>query len=651
MAYTTSSLVSYTKLSPNHSGQRTHSIDRITPHCVVGQLSAESICGCFTSPSRQASCNYGIGTDGRISLCVEEKNRSWCSSSNANDQRAITIECASDMSEPYAMNDKVYASLISLCTDICKRNGKKKLLWLGDKDKTLNYAPKSDEMVITVHRWFANKSCPGNWLYAQLESLDAQKEHYKNYITSRDDWTFAGLYFDEGITGTKADKRPMLLRLIEDCKAKKIDFVITKSISRLSRNTTDCLEIVRTLLSLNIPIYFEKENINTGSMESELFLSILSSMAEGESASISENNKWSIKKRFLDGSYKLGYVPYGYFWKDGEILVDPAQAEIVKRIFRELLSGKGTEAIAKELNQEQVPTKKGGCWTSTSIRDIIRNEKYTGDCIFQKTYTDSNFNRHKNDGHLDQYYVPDHHEAIISHEDFEAAAALIEQRASEKGIKKGNAKYQQRYAFSSRIICGECGNTFRRRIHSSTYGKYAAWVCNTHLEDTSRCSMLYIRDDDLKLAFTTMINKLVYCHKLVLKPYLEALQENTGDASLLNIQQLEILLEQNTEQRETLHKLMGQGYIDQILYTQENNALLSQAGEYRNQIELLNRSQSLGATKVYETERLLHFCERGEMQLEYSEELFELFVDHIEVYSRQKIGFALHCGLILKEMI
>ena len=171
MAYTNSSLVSYTKLSPNHSGQRTHSIDRITPHCVVGQLSAESICGCFTSPSRQASCNYGIGTDGRISLCVEEKNRSWCSSSNANDQRAITIECASDMSEPYAMNDKVYASLISLCTDICKRNGKKKLLWFGDKDRTLNYAPKSDEMVITVHRWFANKSCPGNWLYARLGDL------------------------------------------------------------------------------------------------------------------------------------------------------------------------------------------------------------------------------------------------------------------------------------------------------------------------------------------------------------------------------------------------------------------------------------------------------------------------------------------------
>lgn len=169
-----SGLVVYTKLSPNHSGQRTHSIDRITPHCVVGQLSCESICGCFTSPQREASCNYGIGTDGRISLCVEEKNRSWCSSSNANDQRAVTIECSSDKTAPYAMTDAVYAALIDLCTDICKRNGKSKLLWFGDKNKTLAYEPKADEMIITVHRWFANKSCPGDWLYNRLGDLAAK---------------------------------------------------------------------------------------------------------------------------------------------------------------------------------------------------------------------------------------------------------------------------------------------------------------------------------------------------------------------------------------------------------------------------------------------------------------------------------------------
>ena len=159
MAYTNSPLVVYTKLSPNHSGQRTHSIDRITPHCVGGQCSVETLGNIMYPTSRQASCNYGIGPDGRVGMYVEEKNRSWCSSSNANDQRAVTIECASDTYHPYAMNSAVYARLIDLCVDICKRNGKKKLLWFADKDKSLNYVPAADEMVLTVHRWFANKSC------------------------------------------------------------------------------------------------------------------------------------------------------------------------------------------------------------------------------------------------------------------------------------------------------------------------------------------------------------------------------------------------------------------------------------------------------------------------------------------------------------
>ena len=174
MTYTNSSLVSYTKLSPNHSGLRTHSIDRITPHCVVGQCSVETLGNIFLPTSRQASCNYGIGADGRVGMYVEEKNRSWCSSSSANDQRAVTIECASDTTEPYAFKDVVYQKLITLCVDVCKRNGKSKLLWLGDKDKTLNYAPKSDEMVLTVHRWFANKSCPGSWMYARMGDLAAK---------------------------------------------------------------------------------------------------------------------------------------------------------------------------------------------------------------------------------------------------------------------------------------------------------------------------------------------------------------------------------------------------------------------------------------------------------------------------------------------
>lgn len=168
-----SKLISYTKLSPNHSGKRTMAIDRITPHCVVGQASVEGL-GVVFSQAGGVGPNYGIGSDGRIGLYVNEGNRSWCSSSNANDQRAVTIECTSDATAPYAFNDKVYASLVKLCVDICKRNGKTKLLWLGDKDKSLNYAPKSGEMVLTVHRWFANKSCPGDWMYSRMGKLASE---------------------------------------------------------------------------------------------------------------------------------------------------------------------------------------------------------------------------------------------------------------------------------------------------------------------------------------------------------------------------------------------------------------------------------------------------------------------------------------------
>lgn len=232
MGYSNSPLVCYTGLSPNHSGQRTHSIDRITPHCVVGQLSCETICACFPQ-GRNASCNYGIGSDGRISLCVEEKNRSWCSSSNANDQRAVTIECASDKTEPYAMTDAVYQSLIKLCVDICKRNGKTKLLWFGDKDKSLNYEPASDEMVITVHRWFANKSCPGDWLYSRLGDLATKVTAQLGGSTGTSD---SGVLYrvQVGAYSIKANADAMLAKI----KAAGFDaFISTKGGQAVSAST------------------------------------------------------------------------------------------------------------------------------------------------------------------------------------------------------------------------------------------------------------------------------------------------------------------------------------------------------------------------------------------------------------------------------
>lgn len=166
-----SSLIDLIKYSPNHSGQRTEPITRITPHCTVGQLGANSIANLFANKSRKASCNYAIGKDGKVALVVDESNRSWCSSSADNDQKAVTIECASDITSPYAFNDKTYNKMLDLMVDICKRNNKTKLIWISDKDEALTYQPKDNEMIITVHRWFANKSCPGDWLYSILDEV------------------------------------------------------------------------------------------------------------------------------------------------------------------------------------------------------------------------------------------------------------------------------------------------------------------------------------------------------------------------------------------------------------------------------------------------------------------------------------------------
>ena len=168
MGYTNSPLVSYTKLSPNNSGARTEKICFFTPHCYVGQASVEDAGAWFAQTAAQASCNYMIGKDGRVALIVPESQRSWCSSSRWNDQRAVTVECASNKTHPYAFNTSVYMKLIELATDVCRRNGKKKLLWFADKAKTMAYTPAADEMVITVHRWYANKACPGDWLYSRL---------------------------------------------------------------------------------------------------------------------------------------------------------------------------------------------------------------------------------------------------------------------------------------------------------------------------------------------------------------------------------------------------------------------------------------------------------------------------------------------------
>lgn len=483
----------------------------------------------------------------------------------------------------------------------------------------------------------------------QLVSLETQKLHYETYIKANPTWEFVGIYYDEGISGTKKENRSELLRLISDCEQKKVDFIVTKSISRFARNTTDCLELVRKLVDIGVFIYFEKENLNTKSMESELMLSILSGLAESESVSIAENNKWSVQRRFQNGTYKMSSTPYGYDYIDGEMVVNKEQAEIVKFIFAEALSGKGTDKIAKELIAKGIPTKRGGKWKSTTIRGILANEKYLGDVIFQKTYTDSQFNRHINYGEKDQYYIENHHEAIVSREDFDAVDLIINQRGKEKGIEKGVGKYQSRYPFSGKIICSECGSSFKRRVHGSNDNKYIAWCCQKHLSNVKECSMLFIREDNIEGAFITMMNKLIFGRKFILKPLLDGIHGMGKSDSLLRIKELEKLIEKNTEQKEMLVKLMAKGYLEPALFNKEKNELQMEADNYKQQKETLTHAINGELSKVQEVRVLLKFTNKAEMLNAFDGELFNEYVERIVVFSREEIGFQLKCGITLRE--
>lgn len=424
----------------------------------------------------------------------------------------------------------------------------------------------------------------------QLLSLETQKEHYESYIKANPGMEYAGLYYDEGISGTKVEKRDGLLQLLKDCENGKIDRVITKSISRFSRNTTDCLEMVRSLSKLGVYLYFEKENIDTENMSSELMLSILSSIAESESRSISENSKWSIKHRYEAGTFIISYPPYGYETVDGKMVIVPEEAAVVKEIFERTISGQGSFVIAKWLNEDGIPSKRGTKWHSSTVKGILKNEKYTGDVIFQKTYTDDNFNRHVNYGERNMYLCKNHHEAIISHEVFEKTAEVMAQRGKEKGVETGGAKYLNRYVFSGRILCGECGATFKRRTHYKPSGDYIAWSCSNHLRDRDTCSMLYIKDEDIKIALVRMMRKLQACQEQVLKPFIAGIKGSNNKARLHRVLELESQLEKNQEQQNVLVNLMSAGYIEPALYHSERTALLAEADRLIKDKELISKS-------------------------------------------------------------
>lgn len=312
---------------------------------------------------------------------------------------------------------------------------------------------------------------------AQLHSLSVQISYYNNYIGSRGDWELAGIYADEAMTGTK-EGRPEFQRLLTDCRNGRIDMVITKSVTRLARNTLTLLETARELRSLGVDIYFEKENIHTMSMDGELMLTLLASFAQEESRSASENCKWRIRKKFEQGLATNGSA-MGYRFDKGTFRIVPEEAKIVRQIFTDFLSGMGINSIVKKLNSMGIPTRYGGPWSESTISNILHNEKYTGDLLLQKYYHLDHISKKtvRNRGELPQYFVENNHEPIISREMFRQTQQELEYRMTKFGITREPPKM---HLFTGIIHCSLCGKNFRRKI-ANAGKKYAkpVWCCST----------------------------------------------------------------------------------------------------------------------------------------------------------------------------
>lgn len=326
----------------------------------------------------------------------------------------------------------------------------------------------------------------------QEHSFETQKAMYTEMIMMKPTWQMAGIYADEGITGTVAKKRPGFMKMIEDCRKGKIDMIVTKSVSRFSRNNLDCLMYVRELKQLGIPIIFEKEGINTIQVSSELLLTLFGALSQAESESISMNVKLGIRQSLKNGNVRFSYKTFLGYRKgaDGQPEIVPEQADIVRRIYNDFLAGATYLEIAKRLTDENVPTMGGGNrWFSERIKSILKNEKYKGDALLQKTYITDPISKRvkKNNGELPMYYVENSHPAIIERRIFDRVQEEIARRAGKKKVKQTGTKtelgrYSGKYALTELLYCGECGTPYRRCTWSRDGKKKIVWRCVSRLD-------------------------------------------------------------------------------------------------------------------------------------------------------------------------
>ena len=478
----------------------------------------------------------------------------------------------------------------------------------------------------------------------QLNSYARQIRVYTDLIRRNPDWQMVEIFADEGITGTSASKRPEFQRMLKLCEQKQIDLIITKSISRFARNTMEALDIVRKLKILGIGVQFEKEGINTLSLGDEMLLNTFTAIAQEESIAISERIRYSNTKRMESGDFIDGNAPYGYRMVDRVLIPKEDEAQIVRDIFDQYLKGASTHEIARNLNDAGIPGKFGSTWKVSTIRYILRNEKYIGDMLCQKTYHTNTlpFKQKRNRGEADQYYVEGSHEGIVDKNVFQKAQEIINSR-KEKYLTDADSI---QYPLTSKMHCTECGAFF---IRKKTNG-CVSWVCSNHGISKDNCPTHYIREIRIYDAFVCMINKLRFSQEQILDGVIKRLDEairryrmNNADAYAISQQISEI--NAKLLMMEQLHQKQ---YLATDVYRMQSNELQSQITKLKaRRVQLLSPKLEDAKTEIEKVSKAIGTIK--EPLEEFDEELFKIVIEQISIDKNDNITFTLKGNISFTE--
>ena len=498
----------------------------------------------------------------------------------------------------------------------------------------------------------------------QLTSYEAQKNYYTDKIMTNKEWTMAGIFADEGITGTSARKRPEFLRMIRQCKQGKIDIVLTKSISRFARNTVDCLNYVRALKELGIAVIFEKENMNTLEIDSEILITMLGAFAQSESESISANVRWGKRQAMKEGKAIINYKHlYGYRkGADGRPEIIPEQAEIVRKIYDLFLCGTPIRGILEYLSANNIPNISGESqWAKNAVSSILRNEKYCGDVLLQKTYIDDCINKKvkKNTGQLPMYLVQNHHEGIISRETFDAAQAEFARRSAGKSPSKKNAptgrsRYSSKYALSDRLYCGECGTRYQRCTWRNRDGsKRIVWRCVSRVDYGSKyCHNSPTLDEEpLHRAILAAINSAVKDEDSIIYNLKSAMEKELAPVAgqQLSLSEIDNQIERlNTEFSKVLAEASKSG--DQAAHSDRFREIMQKQTALKAQRDELQRMLAESGKAAAHIEQCRQAAELTPVTItEWDEALIRQVVESVTVETGNEIIVALKSGASIHQ--